>query len=166
MKTSKYLLNEDSSYGSTSEYAKKATDNLARYLQAARFAQNIPESSPLAFSFDLNDLTQRSREVYNYCIRFSFIVELEVGRSDRNSTKRIIKAKLNPMISPNWSLPVSVRGDMSIGTELINLIFDDKNDNKFEIALNDIRKKWDNPLQNINKDIQLESQLPTQGDLF
>lgn len=166
MKTSKYLLNEDSSYGSTSEYAKKATDNLARYLQAARFAQNIPESSPLAFSFDLNDLTQRSREVYNYCIRFSFIVELEVGRLDRNSTKRIIKAKLNPMISPNWSLPVSVRGDMSIGTELINLIFDDKNDNKFEIALNDIRKKWDNPLQNINKDIQLESQLPTQGDLF
>lgn len=166
MKTSRYLLNEDSSYGSTSEYAKKATDNLARYLQAARYAQNIPESSPLAFSFDLNDLNERAREVYDYCIRFSFIVELKVGRSDRNSNKRIIKAKLNPMISPNWNLPVSVRGDMSIGTDLINLIFDTKNDNKFESTLNSIRRKWDNPLENINRDVKLINQIPTQGDLF
>lgn len=166
-RTALYLLKEDSSYGTTSDHAKIVTDRIARYLQKARFAENVPETTPLAFSFDINKLDERARKIFDYCIRFSFIIVRDNGRSDRNSKKRIVKAMLNPMIAPHWDLPIGFRGDVGINVELLNAIFDIEKDVNFEAALIKFTQKWNSPLKKINEDIsKKEINLSSQGSLF
>jgi hypothetical protein len=166
-KTAVYLLEEDSSYGTISEHAKIVTDRIARYLQKARFAANIPETTPLAFSFDITKLDERSRKIFDSCIRFSFIIIEKNGRLDRNSKKKIVKAILNPMIAPNWDLPIGFRGDVSINIKLLKAIFDVEKDRDFESALIYFTKKWNSPLEKINTEILNKENVPSsQGSLF
>lgn len=77
----------------------------AAYLATARFALNIPESSPLAASFLLQDLTPRAKEVYDLAVEFSNSRN-DVLSIDRNSKQFHKLIKLNSMLSAvelaNW----------------------------------------------------------------
>lgn len=162
-----YFAEEDSNYGSLSDKAKVAMRNFASYLATARFALNIPESSPLAASFLPQDLTPQAKKVYDLAVEFSLIQEMVFPRSDRNSKQFHTLIKLNPMLSPLWNLPTGYRGDLTLNSEVLNAIFDPEN-KTFEEHLNRVKRKWntihidiDNPKVNEEDKIQI----PEQGEL-
>ncbi|HHP8291307.1 hypothetical protein [Acinetobacter baumannii] len=136
-----YFAEEDSNYGSLSDKAKIAMKRFAAYLATARFALNIPESSPLAASFLLQDLTPRAKEVYDLAVEFSLIQEMTSLRSDRNSKQFHKLIKLNSMLSPLWNLPTGYRGDLTLNSEVLNAIFDPENQT-FDEHLNRVKRKW------------------------
>ena len=137
----KYFAVEDSSYGSLSDKAKKAMFRFAAYLATARYALNIPESSPLAASFKEEDLCREAKEVYDLAVEFSLIQEMPVQRTDRNSKQLHKLIKLNPMLSPLWNLPVGYRGDLTLNNEILNSIFNPE-DMSFNEHLNRVKRKW------------------------
>lgn len=159
-----YFAEEDSNYGSLSDKAKVAMKNFAAYLATARFALNIPESSPLAASFLPQDLTPQAKEVYDLAVEFSLIQEMVFPRSDRNSKQFHKLIKLNPMLSPLWNLPIGYRGDLTLNSEVLNAIFDP--DNKtFEEHLNRVKRKWNTIYIDDIRVKKDKVQIPEQGEL-
>ena len=138
----KHYFNEDTSYGSISMQAKQAIEKIGSYLQAARFSLKIPESSPLAISFAEADLDENCDKIFKACIEFSLLQNIG-KRNDRNLTsKKNIKVRLNPMLSPLWYLPAVYRGDLSLSNNLVNLIFSQSNMDDFNKELKQIKVKW------------------------
>jgi hypothetical protein len=138
---SKYFFNEDTSYGSLSMDAKKSIHKIGDYLHAARFSLKIPEVSPLAISFSKDFLNDETWKIFHACIEFSLLQN--VGeRKDRNNKHKNYKVRLNPMLSPLWSLPVVYRGDLSINENVVNLIFSPDKRKDFYSELRKIETKW------------------------
>jgi hypothetical protein len=106
---SKYFFNEDTSYGSLSLDAKKSVSKIGDYLHKARFSLKIPEISPLAISFSKDSLNDETWKIFYACIEFSLLQEAG-GVMIEIIVIRIVEVKLNPMLSPLWSLPVVYRG--------------------------------------------------------
>ncbi|MFA3153715.1 hypothetical protein KWD60_08675 [Acinetobacter baumannii] len=162
-----YFAEEDSNYGSLSDKAKIAMRRFAAYLATARFALNIPESSPLAASFLPQDLTPQAKEVYDLAVEFSLIHEMVFPRSDRNSKQFHKLIKLNPMLSPLWNLPIGYRGDLTLNSEVLNAIFDPENQT-FNEHLNRVKRKWNSVhIDIIDSKTNEENkiQMPEQGEL-
>ena len=165
----KYFAEEDSSYGSMSDKAKKAMFKFAAYLATARYALNIPESSPLAASFKEDDLSEEAKAVYNLAVEFSLIQEMPIARSDRNSKQLHKLIKLNPMLSPLWNLPVGYRGDLTLNKEILDSIFNPE-DTSFDEHLNRVKRKWNTIRIEKNdpedrENVNLNTKLPEQGKL-
>ncbi|HAV5964873.1 TPA: hypothetical protein JI230_09050 [Acinetobacter baumannii] len=138
---SKYFFNEDTSYGSLSMDAKKSIYRIGDYLQTARFSLKIPEVSPLAISFSKDFLNDETWRIFHACIEFSLLQN--VGeRKDRNNKHKNYKVRLNPMLSPLWSLPVVYRGDLSINENIVDLIFSPDKTKDFYSELKKIETKW------------------------
>ena len=138
---SKYFFNEDTSYGSLSMDAKKSIHRIGDYLHAARFSLKIPEVSPLAISFSKDFLNDETWKIFHACIEFSLLQN--VGeRKDRNNKHKNYKVRLNPMLSPLWSLPVVYRGDLSINENIVDLIFSPDKTKDFYSELRKIETKW------------------------
>lgn len=161
-----YFAEEDSNYGSLSDKAKVAMKKFAAYLATARYALNIPESSPLAASFQPQDFTKQAKEVYDLAIEFSLIQEMVFPRPDRNSKQFHKLIKLNPMLSPLSNLPTGYRGDLTLNSEVLNAIFDPEN-KTFDEHLHRVKRKWntihiDMYSPKVNEDI---IQIPEQGEL-
>ncbi len=161
-----YFADDDSNYGSLSDKAKVAMHKFAAYLATARYALNIPESSPLAASFQPHDLSKEAKEVYDLAIEFSLIQEMILPRPDRNSKQFHKLIKLNPMLSPLWNLPTGYRGDLTLNSEVLNAIFDPENDT-FNEHLNRVKRKW-NTIHIDMHDLNTKEkviQIPKQGEL-
>ena len=138
---SKYFFNEDTSYGSLSLDAKRSVSKIGDYLHKARFSLKIPEVSPLAISFSRDSFNDDTWKIFHTCIEFSLLQE--VGeRNDRNNSHKNYKVRLNPMLSPLWSLPIVYRGDLSINNKIVNLIFSPLNSKEFYSELNKIEARW------------------------
>ncbi|MBN3129918.1 hypothetical protein H4F63_21260 [Pectobacterium brasiliense] len=157
--SARFMYEADTNFGLESDIALRAIDRLAAILRTARFAMNIPEVSPLAFSFSNDDLSNGSKKILQDALNFSLLFEITDGRADRNSEKIIRKVQLNPMLSPKWSLPVSRRGDISLNKELLAAVFTQDSTFDFDHHLKRLNIKWNSitkPLSSDNK----------QGDLF
>ncbi|WP_088458761.1 ORC-CDC6 family AAA ATPase [Acinetobacter soli] len=138
---SKYFFNEDTSYGSLSMDAKKSIHRIGDYLHTARFSLKIPEVSPLAISFSKEFLNDETWKIFHACIEFSLLQN--VGeRKDRNNKHKNYKVRLNPMLSPLWSLPVVYRGDLSINENIVDLIFSPDKTKDFYSELRKVENKW------------------------
>ncbi len=157
--SARFMYEADTNFGLDSDIALRAVDRLAALLRTARFAMNIPEVSPLAFSFSNDDLSDSAKKILQDALNFSLIFELTEGRADRNSDKIIRKIQLNPMLSPKWSLPVSRRGDISLNKELLAAVFSSDHKNEFDLYLKKLSAKWNS----ITKPLINETK---QGDLF
>lgn len=138
---SKYFFNEDTSYGSLSLDAKRSVSKIGDYLHKARFSLKIPEVSPLAISFSKDSLNDETWKIFHTCIEFSLLQEAG-ERKDRNNSHKNYKVKLNPMLSPLWSLPVVYRGDLSINDKVVDLIFSPSKSKEFYSELNKIESRW------------------------
>lgn len=155
----RFMFERDTNYGAASDLARKAIERLATLLRTARFAIKIPEVSPLAVSFSDSDLTLESRATLDLALKYSFLFEIDEGRPDRNSERLNRKVQLNPMLSPRWQLPIGRRGDISLGRDLLNSIFDVKSKFEFDVLLRGLSNKWNSPF------IYSHS-LTSQPDLF
>ncbi|MFG8569946.1 hypothetical protein ACEPUG_09960 [Pseudomonas aeruginosa] len=141
----RFMFERDTNYGASSDVARSAVERLAHLLRTARFALKIPEVSPLAVSFSNADLTDDSRAAIDMALKYSFLFEIDEGRPDRNSDRVNRKIQLNPMLSPRWELPIGRRGDLSLGVDMVNAIFDLRQSAAFETLLRSMANKWNNP---------------------
>lgn len=155
--SAKFMYEADTNFGFESDIALRCVDRLAAILRTARFAINIPEVSPLSFSFSNDDLTEVSKKIIQDALNYSLLFEITDGRSDRNSQKVIRKIELNPMLSPRWSLPVSRRGDISLNKELLSVVFTNDASADFDLYLKKLSNKWNSLMKlSVNKNIQGE----------
>ena len=159
LEAARFMYESDTNFGKRSEQARESITRLAELLRTARFAMSIPEVSPLAVSFSDGDLTPKARVLLESSLNYSFLFEVVDGRPDRNSGKMNRKVQLNPLLSPRWGLPVSRRGDVSLGKEMLNAIFDPDGGKDFDHLLKKMKYKWNNLLPVANKDL-------SQGELF
>ncbi|MBF8162218.1 hypothetical protein IVE04_13730 [Pseudomonas mendocina] len=159
VEAARFIFERDSNYGASSDIARRAIERLASLLRTARFALKIPEVSPLAVSFSNADLTENSRVSLGLALNYSFLFEVDEGRPDRNSDRVNRKIQLNPMLSPRWELPIGRRGDISLGSDLVNAVFDDEKSAAFDVLLRSLSNKWNNPFST-------SSALTRQADLF
>lgn len=143
--SAKFIFEQDSNFGRPSDLAKIAVRNIGDLLREARFALNIPESSPLTISFSDDDLTPNAKFVLQSALNYSFVFEIKSGRPDRNSMKISRKISLNPMLSPIWELPIGKRGDIGLSATLVNAIFDREKVKDFNPILKSYSTKWNQP---------------------
>ena len=145
VEAARFILESDTNYGAMAERAHEAVTRLALTLRTARFALNIPEVSPLAVSFASDDLSEVGRATLNSALNYSLLFEVPSGRPDRNSQKLLRKVQLNPLLSARWGLPVSRRGDLSLGGDLSRAIFEPAKSQDFHEALRGLDSRWNNP---------------------
>lgn len=152
----RFAFEGDSNYGHRSDQAREATSRLAEVLRTARYALNIPEVSPLAVSFHSDELSNSGRQTLESALNYSLLIEISDGRPDRNNQRILKKVQLNPMLSPRWGLPIGRRGDLSLGTEMVNAIFDPTAKDEFEILLRQANTKWNFPFSPHPKNLRQE----------
>ena len=162
--TAKYMSEYDASYGYVSEEARNSIYKLATLLRTARFSLNIPEVSPLYISFDENKLSDRSKTIIQNALNYSFLLEFNDGRSDRNSKSIKRKLFLNPMLSPRWELPISRRGDLSLNVNMVEAIFVPEKDD-FDRLLSETNAKW-NKLKIKNNSRKVRNSASIEKDSF
>lgn len=153
LEAARFMFERDTNYGSQSEQARDAVSRLALILRTARYALNIPEVSPLAVSFSEADLTPEAVRTLRSALNYSFVYEIYDGRPDRNSQRLNRKIQLNPLLSPRWGLPISVRGDIGLSRELVNSIFDSQRKDDFDLLLKGLSARWNNPFKHISPEI-------------
>ena len=141
----RFFFEADSNYGTLSDAARDAVSRLATLLRTARFALNIPEVSPLAVSFADENLSSSARQTLQSALNYSLLFDIGDGRPDRNSDRLNRKVQLNPLLSPRWGLPISMRGDISLSSQLANSIFAPSSANEFELLMRGLEGKWNQP---------------------
>ncbi len=159
LEAARFAFEGDANYGIRSDQARDAVNRFAELLRTARFALNIPEVSPLAISFDNDDLSVTGRGTLESAFNYSLLFEISDGRPDRNSQRLKRKVQLSPMLSPRWGLPIGRRGDISVNGPMLNAIFDSTERQTFEILLAQQSAKWNFPFSSSPKDF-------TQAKLF
>lgn len=147
IEAARFLLESDTNYGGMAEQAREAITKLALTLRTARFSLSIPEVSPLAVSFAVEELKDDARVILNSALNYSLLFDLPTGRPDRNSQKVLRKAQLNPLLSPRWGLSVSRRGDLSLGKELCCAIFSPGKSSEFDVLLKALDSRWNGPFR-------------------
>ena len=157
IESARFAFESDSNYGQKSDLAREATRRLAEVLRTARYALNIPEVSPLAVSFNNDELTPDGRQMLESAINYSLIHEIYEGRIDRNNQLIRRKIQLSPILSARWGLPIARRGDISLSGDLINAIFDPKSKDTFESLLRLLHSKWNMPFTPASKDVRQEA---------
>lgn len=141
----KFMFEQDTNFGTASDLAREAVAKLATLLRAARYALNVPEVSPLAVSFEESALSETARVTLRHALHFSFLFEIDDGRPDRNSKAVNKKVQLNPMLSPRWGLPLGRRGDIKLGRDLLNAVFEHDRDEEFNFLVKGLETRWNNP---------------------
>jgi hypothetical protein len=141
----RFFLESDSNYGAGVDEARTAVERLGALLRTARYALNIPEVSPLAFSYWEGGLTSAAAATIERALNYSFIFSLEPGRPDRNTERVNRKAMLNPLLAPKWGLPVSHRGDLALSSDLANAVFDPRQAKEFDAERKRLERKWNDP---------------------
>ena len=157
IEAARFAFESDSNYGQKSDLARECTRRLAEVLRTARYALNIPEVSPLAVSFNNDELSSDGRQMLESAINYSLIHEIYEGRIDRNNQSIRRKIQLSPMLSARWGLPIARRGDISLGGEVINAIFDPKSKDAFEHLLRQLHSRWNFPFTPASKDLRQEA---------
>ncbi|WP_129447823.1 hypothetical protein [Methylibium sp. Pch-M] len=145
MDAARFCFEGDSNYGLQSDQAREAATRLAELLRTARYALNVPEVSPLAISFDNDELTPIARRTLESAVNYSLLFEIGDGRPDRNTQRILRKVQLSPMLSPRWGLPTGRRGDISVSGPLLNAIFDPTARDDFGVLLRQQSTKWNFP---------------------
>lgn len=145
---SRFVFEQDEHFGTLLDDVRHSVERLGELLKTARFAQNLPEVSPLVVTYDASQMTPRAQVTVKYALNWSFLFETKSGRPDRNSKAVHRKLHINPMMAARWTLPIGVRGDLSLSPELANAIFDGEEAFRFQGILKSLATKWEHPLLN------------------
>ncbi|MCX2896390.1 hypothetical protein [Pseudomonas mandelii] len=130
-----FFFDEDARPGVDVPSTQNAVERLAEYLREVRFSSKPVEVSPLAFSVDVSDLTEKAKQTLRLAENWSYIFKIVKGRPNANSQHIDDKYQLNPMLSPKWDLPVSVRGDVRLSKTLAEAIFGELSNDEFKVVL-------------------------------
>ncbi len=132
-----FFFDEDARPGADVPNVQLAVERLAEYLREVRFSSKPVEVSPLAFSLNASELSDKARYILKRAENWSYIFRNPRGRPSANSQRMDEKFQLNPMLSPRWDLPVSVRGDVRLSAKVAEAIFGDVSSEAFQVELSE-----------------------------
>lgn len=132
-----FFFDEDARPGADVPSVQRAVERLAEYLREVRFSSKPVEVSPLAFSLDVSKLSETAKYNLKRAENWSYIFRHPKGRPNANSKRVDEKYQLNPMLSPKWDLPVSVRGDVRLPHGVAEAIFGTLDSSDFQKELNE-----------------------------
>ncbi|MBD9399095.1 hypothetical protein [Pseudomonas sp. PDM11] len=132
-----FFFDEDARPGADVPNVQLAVERLAEYLREVRFSSKPVEVSPLAFSLNASELSDKARYILKRAENWSYIFRNPRGRPSANSQRMDDKFQLNPMLSPRWDLPVSVRGDVRLSAKVAEAIFGDVSNEAFQVELSE-----------------------------
>jgi len=97
--------------------------NLGEYLRGIRYSDKPSEISVVAFFVKKNNLSEIANRFLKLAVDHSFLIKIEDGRKDKNSTRIDDLYQINKMLSPLYRLPIARRGTINLNFDLAESIF-------------------------------------------
>lgn len=120
--------------GSDGMNVYKAISNISQFLRGVRFSDIPSQSSLSSFSISSNFLLNDASKIVKLAVDHSFLIEIEQGRKDQNSSKISYLYQVNRILAPKWNLPIARRGVIPLSKELVEAIFNPSSFKNYEIA--------------------------------
>lgn len=86
---------------------------IATLLRKLRFAQKPSECSLCRFSVNLNAILPQARRIIEAAEMWSFFIR-DPDRKQRNPGEQLTVLRINPLVAPEYYLPVSARGNIDL----------------------------------------------------
>jgi hypothetical protein len=129
---SSWFLSDAKGLGEIGEETQFAIRKLASLFREARFSDKPVEVSCSAFSADRQQMSVRALACLDDAVSHSLLLEVPIGRKDKNSHLLQYKYQLNPMLAPQFDLSLALRGSMGLSGSDLNAIFDVSLDTSYE----------------------------------
>lgn len=130
-------------------------DRLGKFLRELKYSDIPPECSINIFGLNLESLSDEARHTFNFLENYSYIVQSEEDRRDKNSNNKYRTYNINGTIIPHWELSLSKRGIVILSMEEAESIFNLNQSDKFEELLRRRKKRYNAPFaQNFLSDQQ------------
>jgi len=97
--------------------------NLGEYLRGIRYSDKPSEISVVAFFLKKNNLSDAANRYLKLAVDHSFLIKIEDGRKDKNSSRVDDLYQINKMLAPLYRLPIARRGTINLNFELAESIF-------------------------------------------
>jgi hypothetical protein len=120
-------------------------DRLGKFLRELKYSDIPPECSINIFGLNLENLSDEARRTFNFLENYSYIVQSEEDRRDKNSNNKYRTYNINGTIIPHWELSLSKRGIVILSTEEAESIFNLNQSDKFEELLRKRKKRYNAP---------------------
>ena len=120
-------------------------DRLGKFLRELKYSDIPPECSINIFGLNLESLSDEARRTFNFLENYSYIVQSEEDRRDKNSNNKYRTYNINGTIIPHWELSLSKRGIVILSTEEAESIFNLSQSDKFEELLRKRKKRYNAP---------------------
>ena len=120
-------------------------DRLGKFLRELKYSDIPPECSINIFGLNIENLSDEARRTFNFLENYSYIVQSEEDRRDKNSNNKYRTYNINGTIIPHWELSLSKRGIVILSTEEAESIFNLNQSDKFEELLRKRKKRYNAP---------------------
>lgn len=101
----------------------KSISNISQFLRGVRFSDIPSQSSPSSFSIKSNLLLNDAAKIVKLAVDHSFLIVIEEGRKDQNSSEISLLYQVNRILAPKWNLPIARRGVIPLSKDLVEAIF-------------------------------------------
>jgi hypothetical protein len=129
---SAWFLSDAKGLGRIGEETEFSIRRLGSFFRGARFSDKPVEVSCSSFSTDKQGLSPSAMACLDDAVEHSLLLEVPVGRKDKNTHVLNYKYQLNPMLAPHFDLSLALRGSMSFSSADMNAIFDVANEHGYE----------------------------------
>jgi hypothetical protein len=133
--------------------------NIAQLLRGVRFSNKPSQTSPSSFSLNGSELSHDAKRIIDLAADHSFIIKVEGGRKDQNSSKINLLYQINRILSPKWNLPIARRGVVPLSGEIVESIFNPSKSSDFRMAYNKFVGKLNAPFSEIKHSKKEENNL-------
>lgn len=123
-KASEWFMSDAKGIGRAGDDAVRAVRRLGNLFQHLRYADKPVEVGCSTFATDAQGLSARARTVLDSALTQNLLIDIPIGRSERNTRVLHYKYQLNPMLAPRFGLSLARRGSASLPSTLLNSVFD------------------------------------------
>ncbi|KFC23655.1 ORC-CDC6 family AAA ATPase [Epilithonimonas lactis] len=126
-KVAEWYYNDAEIFGDNLKVFYKNIRRLSDYLKLYRITDNLTETSVLGFSYNKKEVSAEINDNIEVLRDYSILIESDNKRKGKNGLGiGEPQYHLNPIMSPLWNLPTSVRGTPTFSNETMKYIFDEK----------------------------------------
>lgn len=164
--TAKWFINDIEIDGERREVLIKAINNLIEYMYVNRFCDKPTETSPCSFYFKSNLKSSACERTIEDAKNESMLIEVNNQRKDKTLGTPQRSFQLNKIIATLYNLPTARRGVLSIGTDMMNAIFNKELMMDFDKLLKRKKGQLNAPFLNKSDNINTTSTTTVQPTLF
>ncbi len=128
---SKWFYEDAEVIGTDGKKLYTCISNLGEYLRGIRYSDKPSEISVAAFFVKINNLGENASRFLRMAVDHSFIIKIEDGRKDKNSSRVDQLYQVNKMLAPLYLLPTARRGTINLSFDLAETIFNPERHKEF-----------------------------------